>query len=548
MTQLSRTRARSTARQTSFTDKPMKILRGAMLVGALAATTSCKDFLDVNTNPNAPQSVSANLYLSPMMHWMVSAPLYDGRFIGRYTQQWMVLSTSPTTWDRMGYDPSSDNAAEQWRDVYWSLGQNLVDMINKAEAEERWDLAGVGTFMKAWGWLVLTDMHGEIIVKQAVDQTRFAFEYDTQEYAYQETLRLLDKAIGYLQKTDGAVDAAYLGRTDKLYNGDRTKWLKLAYGLKALALNHYSNKSVYKPADVIAAVDLSFASNADDALLQFPGTQANDDRNFYGPTRGNLPAYRQTQFVVQLMNGTQTNGVVDPRMSRMLSPSPDGVFRGLDPALGTVGALPTTQQPMNFFGYASTSSPPAGSPSRYIFDDKTRMPFMTYAQLQFVKAEAAFRSGDKATALASYRNGIAAHLDFVNARNTDNAQTATQITATEKAAFLADANIMPVAATSLTLSQIMVQKYIAQWGWGHNELWMDMRRFHYTDLDPATGKQVYPGFVPPTTTLYVDNAGKVVYRIRPRYNSEYVWNIPALTAIGGLALDYHTKPTWIIQP
>ena len=42
--------------------------------------------------------------------------------------------------------------------------------------------------------------------------------------------------------------------------------------------------------------------------------------------------------------------------------------------------------------------------------------------------------------------------------------------------------------------------------------------------------------------------GKLVQRIRPRYNSEYVWNIPALTVIGGLALDYHTKPTWIIQP
>jgi hypothetical protein len=35
-----------------------------------------------------------------------------------------------------------------------------------------------------------------------------------------------------------------------------------------------------------------------------------------------------------------------------------------------------------------------------------------------------------------------------------------------------------------------------------------------------------PGFTPPTN-LYVDNAGKLVYRIRPRYNSEYVWNVPA---------------------
>jgi hypothetical protein len=108
---------------------------------------------------------------------------------------------------------------------------------------------------------------------------------------------------------------------------------------------------------------------------------------------------------------------------------------------------------------------------------------------------------------------------------------------------------VPTDPNQLTLTMIMSQKYIAQWAWGHNELWMDMRRYHYTDNDPATGKQIYPGFTPPSTTiLYPDNAGKIVQRIRPRFNSEYVWNIPALATIGGLALDYHTKPLWITQP
>jgi hypothetical protein len=76
---------------------------------------------------------------------------------------------------------------------------------------------------------------------------------------------------------------------------------------------------------------------------------------------------------------------------------------------------------------------------------------------------------------------------------------------------------------------------------------MDMRRYHYTDLDPASGTQVFRGFVLPTT-LHADNGGKIVQRIRPRFNSEYVWNRPGLDAIGGLALDYHTKPLWITLP
>ena len=155
--------------------------------------------------------------------------------------------------------------------------------------------------------------------------------------------------------------------------------------------------------------------------------------------------------------------------------------------------------------------------------------------------------GDQATAIAAYRNGVSAHIDFVNARNLDANQNATQITAAEKAAFLAAPQIVPTNPAQLTLTQIMSQKYIAQWMWGHNELWMDMRRFGYTGVDPSTGQPVYPGFTPPTS-LYPDNGGKLVQRIRPRFNSEYVWNRAGLEAIGGLALDYHTKPLWITQP
>jgi hypothetical protein len=522
----------------------MRYARALALAGSLALVGGCQDFLDVNTNPNAPQEVSPNLYLAPMLHWMATSPQFDGRFVTRYTQQLTLPTTSLTTWDRMGYDPSSDNGGQLWRDVYWTFGQNLGDMMRIAGQQQRWDLLGVGYVLKAWGWQELTDLHGEIVIKQAFDQTRFNFDYDSQEFAYQEVRRLLDSAIVLLQRTDGAVDAGYLGKSDKIYNGDRTKWLKLAYGLYALNLNHYSNKASYKPQDVIAYVDKSFASSADDALFAYPAT-VNDDRSFNGRTRDNYTNYRQTQFVVNLMNGTSLGTPVDPRMSRMLSPSPDGQYRGLDPNVVGFGALPTTQQPGNPMGYAGTGG--VQLPGRYLFDDKAKMPVMTYAQLQFIKAEAAFRAGDRATALAAYRNGISSHIDFVNARNLDNGQNATQITPAEKAAYLADPAVVPASPAALTLTQIMTQKYIAEWGWAHVELWMDMRRFHYTDLDPATGKQVYPGFAIPTN-LYGDNAGKPVYRIRPRYNSEYVWNRAGLDAIGGLAADYHTKPLWITEP
>ena len=526
-----------------------------VLAGSLTLSAGCENFLDVNTNPNAPEIVAPNLYLAPMLHWMVTAPEFDGRFVARYTQQLTIplvqTTGTPSTWDRMGYDRTSDNGGEQWRDYYWNFGQNLIDMMTKSEVEQRWDLLGIGYILKAWGWLALTDLHGEIIIKEAFDPTKLTFNYDTQQFAYEEVFRLLDSASVYLQKTGGVVEPAYVARGDKMYNGDRAKWLKFANGLRAIALNHFSNKSTYNPAAVIAAVDASFASNGDDALLTYPGSDPGlADFNFLGRTRNNFTTYRQTQFVVGLMNGT-VFGPEDPRMKRMLVPDElKTAWRGINPNDGGYNGLAVTLQPRNPMGYVGTGG--VGVSGWYLFDDKAKIPAMTYAQLQFVKAEAAYRMGDQATALAAYTNGISAHIDWVNARNLDNNQSGrldiapTQISAAEKAAFLADPRIIPPVG-SLTLTQIMSQKYIAQWAWGHNEVWMDMRRYHYTDRDPVTGAAIYPGFTIPTN-LDADNAGKPVQRIRPRYNSEYVWNRAALQTIGGLALDYQTVPLWITQP
>lgn len=527
----------------------IKRVIAVLVTGLTMGTGACKDFLDVNNNPNAPDVTSANNYLAPMLHWLATSEQFDGRFVGRYAQEWVVppatLTGTPGVWERHGYDRTSDNAAQLYRDVYWSFGLNLRDMINQSVAEQRWDLAGIGYTLRAWGWLKLTNLHGEIIIKEAFTPDQFRFPFDTQEFAYQEVQRLLDSAIVYLERTDGNLSPAYIAVGDKIYNGDRVKWAKFAWGLKAMALNHFSNKTTYDANAVIAAVDKSFSSNADDALFPYPKQSAtpSDDRNFWDPARANLGSFRQTTFIVGLMDGSQYPAAVDPRMSRMLAPDSTGAYRGIDrmQGFGTV----TRERPWNLWGTgAGTGSPPAGTQGRYLFDERIKFPIMTYAQLQFVKAEAALRKGDQATARQAYINGINAHIDFVNARNAEIGSPAlTQITASERAAFLANPSIVPA---TLTLSHILGQKYIAQWAWSHVELWMDLRRYHYTDFDPASGTQVFRGFALPTT-YDPDNNNKPVYRIRPRFNSDYVWNSEELAKIGGLALDYHTKIMWIFE-
>jgi hypothetical protein len=209
--------------------------------------------------------------------------------------------------------------------------------------------------------------------------------------------------------------------------------------------------------------------------------------------------------------------------------------------------LTATQRPATFFG------PPTATPTvdtaRFIFRDNSEFPLMTSSEIQFMKAEALFRKADKPGALAAYRLGISQHFDMLLSKYNVNIRPGRTMTGATRDAFLANPLVVPTSA-ALTLSHIMQQKFIALWGYGVLEAWCDLRRYHYTDPDPMTAKQVFYNFTPPSNAdLWPDNGpNKWSYRVRPRHNSEYVWNIAELAKFGGDKVDYHCKEMWFSLP
>ncbi|MBX0332659.1 SusD/RagB family nutrient-binding outer membrane lipoprotein [Pontibacter sp. HSC-14F20] len=534
-----------------------KIFFASLLTAGLFATTSCESYLDVNTNPNGPdQVVAPQFYLPAIQSELALGVQFDARYLGKYVQNWNHISANDV-WDQHGFVASSDASGQLWRAIYYSMGANLTDMIARAEQEEKWDFAGVGYVLRAFGWQILTDYHGEVIVSQAFEPGRTSFDYDTQEEIYAEVRRLTMLAIQNLERTDGNVANSQLNRGDLIYGGDRTKWLKFAYGLLAINEHHLSNKASYNPDKVIEYVNKSLASNADDASVRFEGAVSNDT-NFFGPRRGNLNTFRQSKFIVSLLDGTNPSlrdealigqdpmelfadqHMNDPRLPVMLSQAPDGEYRGVTPTVG-VTEYEVAKRPRNLWN-TPTDVVPATTPNKYLFGNNERFPIMTFSQLQFIKAEAAFIKGDKQTALDAYTQGVKSHLDFVqryvvNDSNTpeDEAAVYTQ----RRQAYEASEELIPTSPATLTLQKIMLQKYIAQWGWGFVETWSDLRRYDYSG-------EVFTGFELPNP-LYGLNQGQPAQRFRPRYNSEYMWNVSALEKVGGLNQDYHTYEMWFTK-
>ena len=97
------------------------------------------------------------------------------------------------------YPQSSDTGALIWRTVYWDQGMNLENLINQAIKAEHWHLAGIGYAIKAYSWDMLTKVYGELPLKQAFDNERVQFDYDSQADIYDAVRGWARKAIEYLE-------------------------------------------------------------------------------------------------------------------------------------------------------------------------------------------------------------------------------------------------------------------------------------------------------------------------------------------------------------
>jgi Starch-binding associating with outer membrane len=534
--------------------------------GALLLLGSCSKKIDESyANPNAQikqpietllPGIIANMAIQHSANGTLYGPQNDGLYIGRFIQNW-ATSTTGNQYDQMGdnFINSSDVMGSIWAMHYYGIGANLKRMMEWGTEEKKWDYVGVGQAIRAWSWLTLTDIHDDVILYEAFNPEQLVFKYDPQADVFEEIKRLCKASLENLSKTGDGVSQANLALGDAyMNNGDVNKWKKFVYGILARTYNRITNKTgLYQPDSVVYYCDLAMQTNADNTSLKWSNAGGVGTYSYWSPFRGNIGALRQTKFMADLMQGVNTQfptNSQDPRAWYIIRENPNGTFKGTRPNKGTDG-LAVADQPANFWGglFSSTTAPSSDANCRYIFRNAPVFPIITASEIQFIKAEALLRKGgNNAGALAAYRKGIELHFAQLRADYEATVPVANKISDASRDAFLANPLVVPAAA-NLTLSHIMMQKYVSMFGWGVVETWVDMRRYHYTDLDPVTGQQVYREFAPPTgIDLYTRNNGKWIYRHRPRFNSEYLYNVDELNRLGAFATDYITKECWFSKP
>ena len=415
---------------------PLIILLSSLGLGG------CKKYLDKLDNPNQVTDPPLNGRLAQVTY-RTGYSVYEMGDITSYYVQYLASNQKGS--DKDTYNPVDYSTF--WTDAYFSM-MNIKQMMIKAQETGAWLHLGVGQTLMALNLNMLINAFGDVPYSKALDGKHNPFPtFDKQEDLHDTCLTLLDAAIVNLQKTDASVslDAG----SDVIHGGDAGAWLKTAYALKARFLNQWSKTSKYSPADIFAALSNAYTTNNDDAALKSFNGRSPWNGAAYNNTQLNLDAWLSSQ-VVNAMNG-DNYPVFDPRLPQIATLTKFGDYRGTRNGAGRIGTGTDDEE-----SYLSVT----GAYSKI----NAPLPIVTYAEMKFIEAEAAFRSNDKHRAYEAYIAGIEANMEKVG------------VDAASAENYVNDGTVS-VGESNITLDLIFKEKYVAMML--NPEAWTDARRYDY---------------------------------------------------------------------
>ncbi|WP_345951111.1 SusD/RagB family nutrient-binding outer membrane lipoprotein [Mucilaginibacter sp. PAMB04274] len=463
----------------------------ALLALATATMPSCKKYFALDQDPNLVNDPTLQSLLTNTTFKMGNNSYNAGSTVAPYVQ-YLANPTASSATDT--YQPVDYSGT--WDAIYYALA-DATDMKNKAVAQNSSEFIGVADVALAYNLSLINDLWGSGPYSEAFKTNNFTPKYDSQQDVYNTCVTLINEAITQLSKTDATIKLNTTPTADLVHGGDRVKWLKTAYAIKARLLNKLSKRPNYDAAAVLAAVRSSYTTNADDAGMATFITRNPWAGVALSNANATLGGWLSEQLVDHL-NGT-TYGIFDPRIRKITDPTVTNTFIGTVNGAGNRAPGANTTKDEN---YISQKSPWTA--------DTAPLLIATYAEMKFIEAEAALRSNDRTSAYAAYLAGINANMDKLQVPATD----------AERIAYMASP-IVAVGAANLTLDLIFKEKYVATYL--NPEAWNDARRYDYKYKDftlPANAvlttfirRLAYPTSETRKNTANVPNVGALTDRI-----------------------------------
>lgn len=468
-----------------------KILKIIVVIVGIVLFTSCDKWLDVNENPNNPNTKvpTVDLRLPSIIARFAEAYESGGTRSALIAQQ--IAGTTANNWNLSRWNITT--AAVNWPYQPWYIytAVNIPDLIEAGEEAGAYHYIGVGKIIWAWGFTTFADLYGMLPYEEAFVGGNMAPKYDQGDLIYERCLEELEDAIAFLQREQDE-GAPRLEVGDYLYGGDTQKWITLAYGIRARLLNHLSKTDLYEPQTILALLDLAPQSVEQSAIYQYLDREESGFSETEALQFQNNASNRVTKLYIDYILNNYTgapsggNNMEDPRADLLI---PRHLPSGERTAGVDMSVIPDAGFGSSIANYAALRPSEASSSGTWYTAAGSKGVLFSHAEVFFIKAEILFSENDRDGALQAYKRGIRAHMEIL------------EIDPAKIDAFLNSTSVVQEAA-ELEMSHIMIQKYIAL---SYSpELFNDIRRMEYcTD---ATGRYneavgVYKGLKRPNAVL-----------------------------------------------
>lgn len=488
-----------------------KYLYIAMCSALCVVLAGCQDFLDVNTDPDTPITITLDQAL-PTACFYASQLNYDHAEYGVYMCQALTTGGKSQTGSypySQGWEFLGVNRHPMWRRHFYDLGTNIAKMVEIAEQQESLNYELIGRTSMLQSTMMTTDLFGDMPRSEVYQKS--SPKYDSQEEVYEWLFQEADELVKLYQDpawTNGEKALPIPAKSDRIYQGDIRKWGVYAKALRCRLwlrkLPNWDNTPATCQRIIQMVDDVLNDPNWEEPRYNYPGgvTESNcpwgstcPKINSWESRDNRLASSIPTTFFAKALLGGYTQKhaqwgfALDPRADRMMTPRAGSsavggeAMRWLESNFGMDNSMKVTYYPDL---YAGNGHNPYTQNTGYIA-------LITEEELMFIKAEAQYWSGDKAGAYNTTVEATKLNMDRYEVQHTT------------KAAQRIYDNFFDVrlpGATEFTIADLMQQKYVAMYL--QEEQWTDMRRYNYSSK---------------TNGIYYD--GVPVYTVKTRAGVRY---------------------------
>jgi hypothetical protein len=510
-----------------------KSILTTILLSAIVVSCSEDTMDNINEDKNHTKDVPAKFIMADVITSTAFsnaggdintyAAAYVEHEVGTHNQLWRAEH-------REGEPSSASTFNNVWGNLYSTL-KNARIVIEKCSegGSQQGNLVtkGAAEVMAAYNSALLADMFGDTPWSQAALPAEDGIppymnpKIDTQQEIYVGIMQYLDAAIQDLQGSDAHATGP-MGSYDLMYGGDKAKWLKFAYGLKArytMRLLKRSTNATQTLGKVIEYADKSFKSAAEQAAFAIYDASNLNPLFDYQWSRDGLAASKSISEKLIERN--------DPRIRRVFIDANWVQMTGADDEAFFMAPNGENEQVQYYY-----------NTSAFVFSQTAPTLLLSYHEVLFLKAEALCRLNRAEEARSVLKDAVVAgiantEINVAAAMNAPSVlgyggltETTNPITKAEAESYF-ETSVKPLFESN-PLKETMNQKYLAFFGASgeSTECYNDIRRMKGLGENLVTLKN--PNQFP----------------LRCPYGNDDTTTNPAVQKAYGNGQYVYTEPVW----